>query len=99
MLTRQLTTLGLFLFSTASSVFGQSTYGAVIGTVKDSSGALVAGADVKLTNVDENTTRATKTNSKGDYEFLNTLPAHYTVSVTAAGFEAFNVTSLVLVAR
>ena len=36
--------LGLILSS--ATVFGQSTYGAIIGTVKDSSGAAVPGAAV-----------------------------------------------------
>jgi Carboxypeptidase regulatory-like domain len=77
----------------------QSTYGAIIGTAKDSSGALVPAANVKLTNTDENTTREAKTNSNGDYEFLNLLPAHYAITVTASGFETFTATDLLLVAR
>ncbi|MGA8595618.1 MAG: TonB-dependent receptor [Bryobacteraceae bacterium] len=83
----------------SATVFGQSTYGSVIGTVKDSSGALIPGASVKLTNTDENTTRYAQTNSAGDYELLNVLPAHYMVTVTAKGFETFDATDLTLVAR
>ena len=89
--------LGLILSS--ATVFGQSTYGAIIGTVKDSSGAAVPGAAVKITNTDENTTRDVKTNSTGDYELLNVQPGHYTVAVTANGFEMFDATDLLLVAR
>jgi Carboxypeptidase regulatory-like domain/TonB-dependent Receptor Plug Domain len=89
--------LGLILSS--ATVFGQSTYGAIIGTVKDRSGALVPGATVKITNTDENTTREVKTNGTGDYELLNVQPAHYTVSVTQNGFQTFAATDLVLVSR
>jgi len=81
------------------AMLGQSTYGAIIGTVKDSSGASVPGAAVKVTNTDENTTREIKSNTSGDYELLNVLPAHYTVTVSANGFETFVATDLVLVAR
>jgi hypothetical protein len=39
----------LFLLSPACTV-AQSTFGSIVGTVKDSSGALVPGASVRLTN-------------------------------------------------
>lgn len=89
----------LCLFALHVSLSAQSTYGAVVGTVKDSSGAVVPNAGVTLTNTDENTTRNTKTNSNGDYEFLNISPAHYEVSVSASGFQRFEATGLLLVAR
>jgi hypothetical protein len=89
--------LGFILSSATAS--GQSTYGTIIGTVKDSSGSAVPGATVKITNTDENTTREVKTNSTGDYELLNVQPAHYTVSVTQSGFQTFAATDLLLVSR
>jgi hypothetical protein len=89
--------LSMMLSSTA--VFGQSTYGAIIGTVRDSSAASVPGATIKATNADENTTREVKSNSTGDYELLNLLPGHYSVAVTANGFEMFDATNLLLGAR
>ena len=82
-----------------TTAFGQSTYGAIIGTVKDSSGAVVANADVKITNLDENTTRDVQTKGNGDYELLNIQPGHYSITVTATGFETANTTGLLLVAR
>jgi hypothetical protein len=77
----------------------QSTYGTILGTVKDSTGASVPNASVKLTNTDENTVREAKSNANGDYEFLNTLPAHYGVTITAPGFETFSATDILLVSR
>ncbi len=77
----------------------QSTYGTILGTVKDRSGAVVPNATVKVTNVDENKSREAKSDRNGDYQVLNVLPAHYSVSVSAGGFETFNATGLVLVAR
>ena len=77
----------------------QSTFGTIVGTVTDSSGAVVPDARIKLTNTDENTTREVTTERTGDYQFLNTSPAHYKIDVTAPGFQTFTATDLLLVAR
>jgi hypothetical protein len=81
------------------SGFAQSTFGTILGTVKDASGAVVPNASLKIANLDENTTRETSTNANGDYSLLNALPARYSVTVTANGFETFTVTDLTLTAR
>jgi hypothetical protein len=47
----------------------QSTFGVVVGTVKDPSGAAVSGATVKLTNTGENIAPQTLSSSDGTYEF------------------------------
>ena len=77
----------------------QSTYGTILGSVKDSTGAVIPNALVKIVNTDENTAREVTSNNNGEYQLLNVLPAHYTVTVTANGFENFSATDLVLVAR
>lgn len=56
-------------------------------------------ANVKATNLDENTTREATTDSNGDYSLLNVLPARYSITITAKGFETFTVTYLTLAAR
>ncbi len=91
--------LFLLICSLSIPLGAQSTYGSVIGTVKDSSGGAVPHATVILTNTDENTTHKATTENNGNYEFLNQLPAHYTVSVSASGFETFNAKDLLLVSR
>ena len=77
----------------------QSTFGTILGTVKDNSGAVVPKAAVKATDTDQNTSRMVSTNADGDYEFVNTPPGHYKVEVTAPGFQTFAATELSLVAR
>ena len=89
----------LCLILTLTSAYGQSTYGAIIGTVKDTSGAVVANVSITVTNTDENTTREAHSNNNGNYELLNILPGHYTVTAAASGFETFTATELLLVAR
>src|SRR5262245_57491290 len=83
----------------ASILSAQSTFGVVVGTVRDSSGAIVSGATVKLTNLGENTSRDTMTAPEGDYEFQNVKPGNYSVVVSHAGFRSFRSDGLTLVAR
>ena len=77
----------------------QTTQGSVIGTVKDPGGAVVAGADVKLTNTDEGISRTTTTNGVGDYHFLDVKAGHYTVTINAKGFAEWAVNGVDLQVR
>lgn len=77
----------------------QSTFGAVVGTVRDASGGVVPKAAVIITNVGENTTRTVETNDRGEYEALNMKPGRYRLEVIATGFERFTTAEVALVAR
>src|SRR5882757_2278445 len=59
---------------------GQSTFGTVLGTVKDPSGGLVPDAKVSLINIGTNQVRSTVTNSDGLYQFVNTEIGNYKLS-------------------
>lgn len=74
----------------AGALFGQSTFGVVLGTVKDTSGAVITGATVRLINVAENTSREGASDNLGNYEFQNVKPGRYNITVTQQGFRAFN---------
>src|SRR4051812_2968030 len=87
------------LLFTAVPLWSQSTLGVVLGTVKDLTGAVVANAKVKLTNVGENTAADTETDSNGDFAFRNVKAGTYSVSVSRAGFRTFTATDVVLVSR
>lgn len=94
--------LGLLLTSLLLMAFvatAQSTFGTLLGTVKDSSGSVVPNATVKITNVDENTARTVQANANGDYEAVNTKPGRYKIEVTATGFQAFTTSEVTLTAR
>ncbi len=58
----------------------------VLGTVRDSSGALVAGAKVKLTNLDTGIAIETSTNESGDYNFASVRVGRYRVTAEQQGF-------------
>ena len=87
----------LFLFLPAIRVANaQSTQGSVIGTVRDTTGAIVPGAPVTLTNVSEGTVRTTKSNAQGDYSFVDVPAAHYSLEVEEPGFQKWSITGAVL---
>ncbi len=73
----------------SSMAFSQQITGTIVGTVKDSQGAVVNSATVKATNVDTGFTRSAPTNGVGEYR-IDYLPVgKYTVDASAAGFEHF----------
>lgn len=77
----------------------QSTFGAIVGNVKDPTSAVVGKAAVRITNVDENTSREVFTSDDGNYEALNLKPGEYSVSVTHAGFQIERINDIRLTAR
>ena len=63
--------------------------GAILGTVRDASHAVVVGAKVVGTNTQTNFTREVVTDQNGDYRLLALPAGQYTVSATAPGFDEF----------
>jgi hypothetical protein len=92
--TFMLATLTLCFF--AASASAQSTAG-VTGTVKDSNGAVIAGADVKLTDTKTGTELSTKTNDQGVYIFPKVAPGiGYKLTFTAPGFQTLVINDVAL---
>lgn len=91
--------LGALLVMFSGVVRGQSTFGTLLGTVKDVSGAVVPGAKVQITDTDEGSTRTTITDSNGNYILVDAKPGHYTVAVSKNGFQSSQVTGLALTTR
>jgi hypothetical protein len=73
----------------------QLTTAVVVGTVTDSTGAVLPNATVTLTNQRTAETRQTQSNSSGQYTFTFLLPGSYSLKLEAPGFTTF--TSSVLV--
>jgi hypothetical protein len=91
--------IGLLLVLACTQGQAQSTQGAIIGSVKDVSGAVVTGATVTLTNNDEGAIRTTKSNGVGDYRFQDVKAGHYSVEVSAPNFEKWAISGVVLEVR
>ena len=70
---------------------GQQTLGSLNGTVVDSSGAAVPGANVTVTDSAINYTAAAITQGTGFYQVFNLPIGTYTVKVSHAGFETTQV--------
>ena len=65
----------------------QLNTGAVLGRVLDSSGAIVADADVSITRQETRFTRSSKSDSLGNYQFVLLPPGTYDVAVQHSGFK------------
>src|ERR1700758_5368064 len=75
------------LFVLPRTVHAQGLFGSVSGVVTDSSGAVVTGATVRVTNVDTNVTTTWKTNAAGLYNATSLNPGTYKVLAEAKGFK------------
>src|ERR1700733_2545079 len=78
--------LGFALASCAPASAQSGTSSALAGTVSDSSGALVADADVSAVNVDTKAVRNGQTDTAGRFLFSQIDPGNYQVAVNATGF-------------
>ncbi|HTW78537.1 MAG TPA: carboxypeptidase-like regulatory domain-containing protein [Terracidiphilus sp.] len=83
--------------TTGSILFAQSgATGTILGTVTDSTGAVVPNAKVIVTNVATGVNFQTVSSSAGDYQAPALNPGTYKVSATAEGFQKSVTTSFVL---
>jgi hypothetical protein len=73
----------LVLFSALSLA---QTGATISGTVTDSSGAVVDGALVTVTNDDTASARSVRTNASGFYSVPNLVPGTYTITIEKQGF-------------
>jgi hypothetical protein len=61
--------------------------GAIAGTVTDATGAVIGGATVTATSVDQNQSTTRTTTGAGDFSITPLTPGEYTLIVIAKGFE------------
>jgi len=74
----------------AGLAYGQAIDGNVVGTVIDSQGAAVVGADVTATNIATNVVAVTKTNNAGEYRFDHLLVGTYKITAKMTGFKTIS---------
>ncbi len=92
----QVLALTLFLFTVCAVRAQIAGTGNIQGTVEDSTGAVIAGAEVTITEEATQVARMAKTDNRGLYIFPNINIGTYTVSVTTNGFKTFSQTHNVL---
>ncbi len=94
---RHITSILLLLLLPAL-LFGQADRGTIVGTVSDSTGAVIPGATVIVTHVDTNTSVTTESGAAGNYTIPALRAGTYTVKVEAPGFKTYTQTNVVLAA-
>src|SRR5262245_33783030 len=77
----------LVVMFVSSTMLGQAVNATLLGTVTDSSGAVVSGARVKVTEMRTGLERFSTTNSSGNYQFVDLPPGQYEVTAEQAGFK------------
>lgn len=78
--------LVLIVLSTSRAT-AQMDQGAITGTVVDSTGAAIPGAELTLTNLDTGLILTGKSNASGDYFFAPVKTGRYKLSASMTGFE------------
>jgi len=74
----------------------QQVTGDIVGTVTDTSGALIPNATVTVKNMGTEETRTGVSTDKGEFTFTLLQPGQYSVSVDAKGFKSFEQSSIAL---
>jgi len=87
---RLLALCACFLMITISARAQQTGQGTLSGVVSDSTGAILVGAHVSITNVSTNFTDERITNQTGYYEDSSLIPGTYRVMVSNPGFQNLN---------
>jgi len=76
----------LLFFSLSVCALAQSGQGRIVGTVTDSSGAVLPKSTVTVTETKTGAKREVSPDSKGYYVITNLAPSSYTVTATATNF-------------
>src|SRR5947209_16282046 len=85
---RQLPVLiGITLVAHAHVVHGQVINGTVLGTVKDSTGAVMTAVNISVKSLETGTVRTATTDSSGTYQLLSMPAGTYQVEAAATGFQ------------
>jgi hypothetical protein len=79
----------LLLIFAPTAAFAQATFGAITGTVTDSTGAVVPNTEIQVTNEGTNLSRSARTAGSGAYEIPSLNPGTYRITAKAPGFKTF----------
>ncbi len=93
---RVVTPLVLFFLVFSTLIAAQTAATSLRGTVYDPKGAVLQGAVVTLNNPATGYSRTTKSGTDGVYQFLEVLPATYTLTVTVSGFATLKQDNVIL---
>jgi hypothetical protein len=81
--------LGSVLLLASSSLWSQTFYGSITGSVLDASGAAIPDAAVTVTNIGTTEKRSMQSEATGSYTFVNLVPGQYRIEAEKTGFKHF----------
>ena len=76
--------------ATAISAHAQNIFGSIVGTVDDSSGAVLPKAGITVTNIATGEKRVVTSDDQGNYQVLSLPRGEYKVDIDAQGFKHFS---------
>ena len=76
--------------------FGQTVTSSLSGVVRDTSGAVIPGAKVSLTNEATGVTQTATSNSSGAFVFTALMPGTYSIAIADSGFATWEQKGIVL---
>lgn len=88
--------VALLVLVGSGTLTAQLNRASITGTVVDSSGALVADADVIATNIDTGEASSGRTNSYGRYSIFDLFPGRYSLHFSKAGFRPIDLPNIAL---
>ena len=89
--------LAVLLFAGVASLHSQQIIGAIAGTVKDSTGAVIPGVEVTITSPEMIGGAKTEvTDEQGVYRFELLHPGSYKVTFALPGFKTINLTDVIV---
>ena len=87
---RKISLLAACFALASGSLLGQTFYGTVVGSIQDSTGAVIPGASVTVTNLGTGEQRVQETEASGLYRFVNLVPGQYRLEARSEGFKQFS---------
>lgn len=88
--------LAALILASAPVSYGQAVYGSIVGTVVDSTGAVIPGATVVVTDAAKGTSTTYTSNSSGEFTADHLIPDSYNVKVSVNGFKTFETSDLLV---
>ncbi|MGC9293170.1 MAG: carboxypeptidase regulatory-like domain-containing protein [Acidobacteriaceae bacterium] len=99
---KMLRALGLLVLVTFGLLFqanAQSDNGRIVGNVTDPTGAVVPGATITVTNVDNGNVLNATSNANGEFNVFAVPRGNYTAKITAPGFQSQSQTFTITVTQ
>ena len=81
--------VGIVAILVASAALAQTDRGTITGTLADSTGAVVPGATVQVTNTETGAQYETATTATGNYTLASLVAGTYNLTVAVTGFKRF----------